>query len=364
MTAPLAGIRVLDLSDGDGAPFCAMQLGDAGADVIKVEELDGDWARPLGPPFDTADGPLFLGMNRNKRSIALDLDREEGLAVVRDLAASADILVESFPKAADAARMGLDYDTLSAANGGLIYCDLSLLGRLGPNADKPATDLIVQGISGVTRFAGERGTEPVRFGSNYAGVTASMYAMQAILAALYWRRQSGEGQYIETSYLMGMIATQQNYTTAFSDPDEVGSGGGFYTSHLEAPAHGYQTKDRAIEFTLGYARDPNALQVMLERVGALDEVRADPQIGDRPIGSEDLADGQALPLKGVPEPQQRGAAPAPRRAGRDVRPGARLRQHVPRRGHPRAGHAADPRSPDARRIPDRWPRVEALGYPG
>lgn len=186
--------------------------------------------------------------------------------------------------------MGLDYDTLSAANRGLIYCDLSLLGRRGPNADKPATDLIVQGISGVTRFAGERGTEPVRFGSNYAGVTASMYALQAILAALYWRRQGGEGQYIETSYLMGMVATQQNYTTAFSDPDEVGSGGGFYTSHLEPPAHGYQTKDRAIEFTLGYARDPNALQVMLERVGALDEVRADPRIGDRPIGSEDLAE--------------------------------------------------------------------------
>ena len=176
MTGPLAGIRVLDLSEGDGAPFCAMQMGDAGADVVKVEGLEGDWARPLGPPFDDADGPLFLGMNRNKRSIALDLDREEGLAVVRDLAASADILVESFPKAADAARMGLDYDTLSAANDGLIYCDLSPLGRQGPNADKPATDLIVQGISGVTRFAGERGTEPVRFGSNYAGVTASMAA--------------------------------------------------------------------------------------------------------------------------------------------------------------------------------------------
>ena len=288
MTAPLAGVRVLDLSEGDGAPFCAMQLGDAGADVIKVEGLEGDWARPLGPPFDSADGPLFIGMNRNKRSIAVDLDREEGLAVVRDLAASADILVESFPKAADATRMGLDYDTLSAANDGLIYCDLSPLGRQGPNADKPATDLIVQGISGVTRFAGERGTEPVRFGSNYAGVTASMYAMQAILAALYWRRQSGEGQYIETSFLMGMIATQQNYTTAFSDPDDVGSGGGFYTSHLEPPSHGYATKDRAIEFTLGYVRDPNALQTMLERVGALDEVHADPQIGDRPIASEDL----------------------------------------------------------------------------
>ena len=97
MSAPLEAVRVLDLSEGDGAPFCAMQLGDAGADVVKVEPLDGDWARRLGPPFDDGDGPLFMGMNRNKRSIALDLEREEGRTVVRDLAASADVLVECFP---------------------------------------------------------------------------------------------------------------------------------------------------------------------------------------------------------------------------------------------------------------------------
>lgn len=185
MTAPLEGIRVLDLTEGDGAPFCAMQLGDAGADVIKVEPLDGDWARRLGPPFDDGDGPLFMSMNRNKRGVAIDLDREEGRAIVREIAASADILVESFPRASDAERLGLDYGALSAANGGLIYCDLSTLERRGPDADKPATDLIVQGRSGLTRFTGERGQEPLRFGSNYAGVTASMYAVQAILAALF-----------------------------------------------------------------------------------------------------------------------------------------------------------------------------------
>ena len=286
MTAPLAGIHVLDLTEGDGAPFCAMQLGDAGADVVKVERLEGDWARHLGPPFDGADGPLFMGMNRNKRSIALDLERTEGRAVVRDLAASADILTESFPKASDAERMGLDYETLSAANRGLIYCDLSLLERRGPNADKPATDLIVQGLSGLTRFAGERGKEPVRFGSNYAGVSASMYAVQAILAALYWRRRSGEGQYVETSYLRAMIATQQNYLTAFSDPDEIS--GNFYGAHLQPPARGYPTKDRPIEFTLGYARNPDALQLLLERTGVLEEVRADSRFGDRRIDAEDL----------------------------------------------------------------------------
>ena len=286
MTAPLARIRVLDLTEGDGAPFCAMQLGDAGADVVKVESLDGDWARHLGPPFDDADGPLFMGMNRNKRSIALDLERAEGRAIVHDLAAGADILIESFPKAADSSRLGLDYETLSAANRGLIYCDLSLLERRGPNADKPATDLIVQGLSGLTRFAGERGKEPVRFGSNYAGVTASMYAVQAILAALYWRRQSGEGQYVETSYLRAMIATQQNYLTAFSDPDEIS--GNFYNAHLEPPAHGMSTKDRPVAFTLSYSRNPDALWMLLERTGVVEEVRADPRFADRQIGAEDL----------------------------------------------------------------------------
>ena len=285
MSAPLEGVRVLDLSEGDGAPFCAMQLGDAGADVVKVEPREGDWARRLGPPFDDGDGPLFMGMNRNKRSIALDLQREEGRAVVRDLAASADVLVECFPRASDAERLGLDYGTLSAANRGLIYCDLSLLERRGPDADKPATDLIVQGLSGLTRFVGERGKEPLRFGSNYAGVTAAMYAAQAILAALFWRRQSGEGQYVETSYLRAMIATQQNYLAAHSDPDDFS--GPFYSAHLRSPVRGYPTKDRNIEFTASYARDPRAFELLLERVGILDEVRADPRFADRELVADD-----------------------------------------------------------------------------
>ena len=287
MTAPLAGIRVLDLTEGDGAPFCAMQLGDAGADVVKVEPLEGDWARRLGPPFEDGDGPLFMGMNRNKRGIALDLEREEGRAVARDLAARADVLVESFPQAGDAGRLGLDYESLSAGNRGLVYCDLSLLERRGPNADKPATDLIVQGLSGLTRFVGERGKEPLRFGSNYAGVTASMYAVQAILAALFWRRRSGEGQYVETSYLRALIATQQNYLAAHGDPDDFS--GPFYDAHLRPPIRGYPTQDRNIEFTASYARDPGAFQSLLARVGILDEVRADPRFADRQLTADDQA---------------------------------------------------------------------------
>src|SRR5262245_30629550 len=96
MRGPLDGLRVFDITQGDGAPFCAMQLGDAGADVIKVEPLEGDWARPLGPPFDHGDGPLFIGMNRNKRSLALRVGSQSSREVLRRLALSCDVVVESF----------------------------------------------------------------------------------------------------------------------------------------------------------------------------------------------------------------------------------------------------------------------------
>jgi crotonobetainyl-CoA:carnitine CoA-transferase CaiB-like acyl-CoA transferase len=283
MPPPLHDQRVIDLTQGDGAPFCAMQLGDAGADVIKVEPLSGDWARPLGPPFDHGDGPLYMGMNRNKRSIAVDVEQEAGQELVRALARGADILVESFPKVADASRLGLDYVTLSADNAGLIVCDLSLLEREGPQADKPATDLIIQGIAGITRFTGERGKEPVRFGTNYAGVTASLYAVPAILAAIYWRRRSGLGQLVETSYLRALIATQQNYFTSFSDPDEVRRG--FYTAHLEPPYRGYQTKDGAVEFTFAYARDKNVIEHFFDAFATAEKLRGEPALAGRRLGT-------------------------------------------------------------------------------
>src|SRR5689334_20520929 len=154
MTGPLEGLLVVDLTDGDGAPFCAMQLGDAGADVIKVEPLAGDWARQHGAPFQEGDGSLFLGMNRNKKSIVLDLEQMDGREIVRALARKADIFVESFPRADDAARLGLDYETLSAANSQLIYCDISASGRVGPERDEAETDLTIQGRSGIQRFVG------------------------------------------------------------------------------------------------------------------------------------------------------------------------------------------------------------------
>ena len=165
MTGPLAGLHVLDLTEGDGAPYCAMQLGDAGADVIKVETVEGDWARQLGPPFDHGDGALFMGMNRDKRSIAVDFEMDEGRAIVGALAVQSDVFVQAFPKTGDATRLGLDYESLAVDLPALIYCDISLLERRGPDADKPATDLTVQARAGLPPLPGrarEDRTVPVR----------------------------------------------------------------------------------------------------------------------------------------------------------------------------------------------------------
>ena len=289
MAGPLTGSLVLDLTQGDGAPFTAMQLGDAGADVIKVEPITGDWARQLGGPFNHGDGPLFMAMNRNKRSIAVDIESAEGRAIVQEIAKRADILVHSFPHAADAARLGFDYATLEALNPRLITCDISTVERSGPDAELQETDLTVQARSGLPRFLGQRGQPPLRYGSNYAGVTASLYAVQAILAAMYWRKKSGVGQQIETSYLRAMIATQQNYLTSFSDPDDTTSGG-FYISHLEPPAQGMETAGQRVEMGFNFARDPKAIDKLAEWLGILDEMHTKyPATTERPLGQQDNA---------------------------------------------------------------------------
>ena len=289
MTGPLVGIKVIDLTEGDGAPFCAMQMGDAGADVIKVEPIEGDWARPLGGPFDHGDGPLFMGMNRSKRSIAVNLDGEEGRAIVRELAQQADVLVHGFPRAGDATRLGLDYASLAAANPRLICCDISMLDRTGPDADLPATDLTVQARSGLLRFTGRRGQAPVRYGSNWVGVSAAMYAMGAILAAIWERRTSGLGQQIETSYLRVAIASQNNTITSYNAPASDGGGGGI-GSPMEPPAQGIETLDGRVELGWQYPKDPQAGAKLLEWLGIRDEVYAKhPALAGRPIGQQDNA---------------------------------------------------------------------------
>lgn len=205
--AALAGVRVLDLSQGAAGPTCAMLLGDLGADIVKVEPPGGEWGRELGPPFIDGVAAAFLGMNRNKRSIVVDLKQPEGLEAVLRLAAASDVVVESFrPGVAD--RLGIGFERLHELNPQLVYAAVSAFGRRGPWRDHPGVDGIVQALSGIMSVTGASDGPPVKVGVPAADMTGAFFAAQAILAALYVRERTGCGQRADVSLLQSMLAFQ------------------------------------------------------------------------------------------------------------------------------------------------------------
>ncbi len=276
MAGPLEGFLVLDLTQGDSGPFCGMQLGDGGADVIKVEPLEGDWSRPLGPPFVDGDSTFFIGLNRNKRSIAVNLNEPKGKDVLLKLVGKADVFIESFrPGVID--EMGFGYDALNRINPRLVYCSISPFGQTGPYAKKAAGDLVLQGMMGLHRFHGVSGKEPVKIAFNYAGVVADLYASQAILAALFWRTRSGLGQKVETSQLKAMLNTQNNYILGDSDPDPETARGGFSrVGHLlSKPNYGYKTKDLNISFGFSFGNRAQLWEGFCRSIGIPEEIIKD-----------------------------------------------------------------------------------------
>ncbi|WP_058364841.1 CaiB/BaiF CoA transferase family protein [Haloparvum sedimenti] len=238
---PLSGVTVLDASRVLVGPFCTLQLGDLGADVIKVERPgSGDQTRDWYPPtFDAADGragadaddpgesAYYVSVNRNKRSVELNLASEAGREVFRDLASEADVLVENF-RVGKMADWGLDYPDLTAENPGLVYCGISGYGEWGPDRDKPAYDIMMQARGGLMSITGVEGGAPVRVGVALADVGAGMYATQAILAALLERELGdGTGQKVDVSLLDGQAAWMSymatNYFASGDPPGRMGS---------------------------------------------------------------------------------------------------------------------------------------------
>ncbi|WP_291426575.1 CaiB/BaiF CoA-transferase family protein [Deinococcus sp.] len=206
---PLAGLKVADFTRVLTGPFCTMLLGDLGADVIKVEPPQGDDTRSWGPPFmqrgDACESTYFLSVNRNKRSILLDLKNAEDFAAAHALIASADIVVENFrPGTFD--RLGLSWERLHAEFPRLIYASISGFGQSGPYRDRPGYDVIAQGMGGLMSYNGEQGRDPQRVGVAVADVFAGALITQGILAALYARERTGEGQRIDVNLLEGVIA--------------------------------------------------------------------------------------------------------------------------------------------------------------
>ena len=200
----LHGIRVLDLGQVMAGPFCAMQLADLGADVIKVEPPEGDSSRHMGTRVGT-DSTGFAALNRGKRGIVLDLKTAAGRDALIRLAARADILVENFRPGVMKA-LGLDYPTLAAPNPRLIYASISGYGQTGPDAAKGGFDLIAQGASGLMSVTGEPGGPPVKAGVPITDLGAGLFALAAILAALHHRHATGRGQFIDTSLVEAGLA--------------------------------------------------------------------------------------------------------------------------------------------------------------
>lgn len=212
--APLNGIRVLDFSRVLAGPFCTMMLGDLGADVLKVEQPKlGDESRHWGPPWvgegEDRLSAYFISVNRNKRSLTLNLKSKEGRELAQRLAARADILVENF-KVGGMAEFGLSETDLRPLNPGLIYCSITGFGQSGPYRDRPGYDYVIQAMSGLMSITGPSDGAPHKVGVAVADVFTGLYALSAILAALHYRVCTGLGQYIDLALLDSQIAALVN----------------------------------------------------------------------------------------------------------------------------------------------------------
>ncbi|GAA3103489.1 crotonobetainyl-CoA:carnitine CoA-transferase CaiB-like acyl-CoA transferase [Kribbella aluminosa] len=214
MKGPLSGLLVADFSRILAGPYATMLLADLGADVIKVEAPGGDDTRSWQPPVRDGISTYYLAVNRNKRSIALDLKDPTDLAAARELARRADVLVENF-KPGGLARFGLDYETVAEGNPRLVYASISGFGSGPRGAELPGYDLIVQAISGLMSLTGDPGGEPFRAGISVFDVMAGLHATIGVLSALHLRSESGRGQHVEVNLLSSALSGLVNQSSAY-----------------------------------------------------------------------------------------------------------------------------------------------------
>lgn len=213
LSGPLSGILIADFSRVLAGPYATMLLADLGADVIKVEGPSGDDTRHWVPPKRGDTGTYYLSVNRNKRSIVLDLASDTDLPVARELAARADVFIHNF-KPGGLDRFGLDYTAVSALNPGSIYCSISGFGTAG-GASLPGYDLLVQGMSGLMSLTGSPDGEPFRAGISVFDVMTGLHSAIGILAALHHRSRTGLGQHVETNLLSTALSALVNQTSAY-----------------------------------------------------------------------------------------------------------------------------------------------------
>lgn len=225
-SGPLEGVRVADFSQAAAGPFCAQHLGDMGAIVIKVEPPHGDMIRNLDDNPSTGVGSYFMGLNRNKQSMRLDLHTTEGQRIGQQLCARSDIVLENF-RPGVMERLGLDYDVVRSTNPKVIYVSISAFGESGPLRDKPGMDIVVQAFAGLMGITGSKDSEPVKVGAPVADLVTGYAAAMGALAALYERERSGLGQRVSLSMLNVVMSLLSNMATGYllsgDQPERMGS---------------------------------------------------------------------------------------------------------------------------------------------
>jgi crotonobetainyl-CoA:carnitine CoA-transferase CaiB-like acyl-CoA transferase len=267
---PLSDIRVVEFCQVAAGPFCGMLLADMGADVIKVESPDGDGLRQW-PPITGGYSENFASLNRNKRSVVLDLKRPEELAAARKLALSADALVENF-RPGTLAKLGLGYEALAREKPAIVYCSISAYGQSGPRAQEGGFDLTVQAIGGVMSVTGEHGGAPVKCGVPISDFGAGLYAAFAIVSALRKVDREGVGDHIDVSMLgatLGMAALQTSeYFGTGRDPVKLGS-----AHPRNAPYQAFRAEDGYFAMAAGNDRLWRAVCKGMRRTDLADDPR-------------------------------------------------------------------------------------------
>ena len=262
------------MTEAMAGPYAAMLLGDLGADVIKIERPGvGDSSRGWGPPFIEGESAYFLSVNRNKRSLTLNLKSEEGRRILHELIQNADIFLTNVPRITSQRKLQIDYETLSAINPRLIYCAISGYGMTGPYAGRSGYDVIAQGESGTMALTGGPDDPPTRFPGPMADITAGVYTALSALAALIARGQTGKGQFIDTSLLEGQLTWVVNIIASYFATGQRPPKRGNYHPTI-TPYEPFNAADKPFIIGVGSER---LWQKFVDVLGVADTIGADPR---------------------------------------------------------------------------------------
>jgi crotonobetainyl-CoA:carnitine CoA-transferase CaiB-like acyl-CoA transferase len=362
---PLSGVRVLDLSRVFAGPWCAMVLGDFGAEVIKVEHpVRGDDTRDWSVRVGKTETAYFNAVNRNKRSVTIDLQAPDGQQIVRDMVQHCDVLVHNF-KFGGLDRLGLGYAELSALQPGLIYCSISGYDRTGPEAARPGYDLVVQGEAGLMALNGEASQPPLKFGVAVVDMFTGMYAAQAVLAALHERHRTGRGRHIEMALFdCGIMVTSYCGLEALvmqHDPPRYGN------AHPSIVPYGvFEAADGPLVITVGNnAQFERFCREVIERDDLAEDARFKTNLGRRDhrevLVPEILRELRARPRDWLLERLAAAGVPCGKVLGLlEALTSERVQRGglVTQQAHPVAGQTpvlAPPYRLDGERMPVRWP---------